>query len=101
MNAFEINNLITDALSFSSLLWNIDYGQNYVEEMKKILMEDNWKVRTSICWGQRDRWLDFDGVEDFCKAAKLRLVELPMVLTFFKRIPSSNIRGGVMGGSDG
>ncbi|XP_024965545.1 epoxide hydrolase 1 isoform X1 [Cynara cardunculus var. scolymus] len=52
--------------------------KNYVEEMRKILMDDDWKVKTSICWGQRDRWLDFDGVEDFCKAAKHRLVELPM-----------------------
>ncbi|KAI7734987.1 hypothetical protein M8C21_026439, partial [Ambrosia artemisiifolia] len=52
--------------------------KKYVEEMRKILMDDDWKVKTSICWGQRDRWLDFDGVEDFCKAAKHRLVELPM-----------------------
>ncbi|KAD3067788.1 hypothetical protein R6Q59_018207 [Mikania micrantha] len=50
----------------------------YVEEMRKILMDDDWKVKTSICWGQRDRWLDFDGVEDFCNGAKHRLVELPM-----------------------
>nr|XP_043618989.1 cis-3-alkyl-4-alkyloxetan-2-one decarboxylase [Erigeron canadensis] len=52
--------------------------KNYVEEMRKILMGDDWKVKTSVCWGQRDRWLEFDGVEDFCKAANLRLVELPM-----------------------
>ncbi|KAL7587974.1 hypothetical protein Lser_V15G39253 [Lactuca serriola] len=51
--------------------------KNYVEEMRKILMDDDWKVKTSICWGQRDRWLDFDGVEDFCTASKHRLVELP------------------------
>lgn len=56
--------------------------QDYVEEMRKILTDDDWKVKTSICWGQRDRWLDYDGVEDFCKAAKHRLVELPMVPTF-------------------
>ncbi|KAI3810876.1 hypothetical protein L1987_20499 [Smallanthus sonchifolius] len=52
--------------------------KKYVEEMRKILMNDDWKVKTSICWGQRDRWLDFDGVEDFCKASKHRLVEIPM-----------------------
>ncbi|GKA34696.1 uncharacterized hydrolase [Tanacetum coccineum] len=51
--------------------------KDYVEEMRKILMDDDWKVKTSICWGQRDRWLDYDGVEDFCKASKHRLVELP------------------------
>lgn len=44
-------------------------------------MDDDWKVKTSICWGQRDRWLDFDGVEDFCTASKHRLVELPTVPT--------------------
>ncbi|KAL4572296.1 hypothetical protein LXL04_019068 [Taraxacum kok-saghyz] len=52
--------------------------KNSVEEMRKILMDDDWKVKTSICWGQRDRWLDFDGVEDFCNASKHRLVQLPM-----------------------
>ncbi|CAK9139442.1 unnamed protein product [Ilex paraguariensis] len=52
--------------------------QTYVEDMRMILMDDNWKVKTTICWGQRDRWLGFDGVEDFCKKSKLRLVELPM-----------------------
>ncbi|KAK1421836.1 hypothetical protein QVD17_24500 [Tagetes erecta] len=52
--------------------------KKYVEEGRNILMDDDWKVKTSICWGQRDRWLDFEGVEDFCKAAKHRLVELPM-----------------------
>ncbi|KAJ9549017.1 hypothetical protein OSB04_021560 [Centaurea solstitialis] len=65
-------------LGYHSFLWHDDYEQNYVEEMRKILVDDDWKVKTSICWGQRDRWLDFDGVEDFCKAAKHRLVELPM-----------------------
>ncbi|THG08811.1 hypothetical protein TEA_006017 [Camellia sinensis var. sinensis] len=50
----------------------------YVEEMRKILMDKNWGVPTTICWGQRDRWLTYDGVEDFCEISKHRLIELPM-----------------------
>ena len=46
-------------------------------------MDNNWSVQTTVCWGQRDRWLSFDGVEDFCKESKHRLVELPMVMTPF------------------
>ncbi|XP_015579731.1 cis-3-alkyl-4-alkyloxetan-2-one decarboxylase isoform X2 [Ricinus communis] len=52
--------------------------KNYVEEMRSILLDRTWKVRTTICWGQRDRWLGYDGVEDFCKDSKHRLIELPM-----------------------
>ncbi|GAA0156577.1 hypothetical protein Leryth_014331 [Lithospermum erythrorhizon] len=52
--------------------------KTYVEEMREILMDKSFKVRTTICWGQRDRWLDFEGVEDFCKESKHNLVELPM-----------------------
>lgn len=52
--------------------------KTYVEDMRKILMDDDWKVKTTVCWGQRDRWLNYDGVEDFCKDSKHRLVELPM-----------------------
>ncbi|KAI8015479.1 Haloalkane dehalogenase [Camellia lanceoleosa] len=52
--------------------------KTYVEEMRKILMDKNWGVPTTICWGQRDRWLTYDGVEDFCEISKHRLVELPM-----------------------
>lgn len=44
-----------------------------------ILKDENWKVKTTICWGQRDRWLSYDGVEEFCKDSKLKMVELPMV----------------------
>ncbi|GMP48700.1 hypothetical protein CsSME_00015966 [Camellia sinensis var. sinensis] len=55
--------------------------ETYVEEMRKILMDKNWGVPTTICWGQRDRWLTYDGVEDFCEISKHRLIELPMVLT--------------------
>lgn len=50
----------------------------YVEETRKILTNENWKVRTTVCWGQRDRWLNYDGVEDFCKESNHKLVELPM-----------------------
>lgn len=52
--------------------------KRYVEEMKTILMDKNWKVRTTVCWGQRDRWLSYDGVEDFCHVAKHKLIDLPM-----------------------
>lgn len=44
-----------------------------------MLMNENWKIRTTVCWGQRDRWLNYDGVEDFCKESNHKLVELPMV----------------------
>ncbi|KAH7838923.1 hypothetical protein Vadar_032770 [Vaccinium darrowii] len=49
----------------------------YVEEMRIILTDKDWKIPTTICWGQRDRWLSYDGVEDFCKVSKHRLIELP------------------------
>ncbi|XP_018633460.1 uncharacterized protein [Nicotiana tomentosiformis] len=52
--------------------------KGYVEDSRAILMDNNWTVQTTVCWGQRDRWLSFDGVEDFCKESKHRLVELPM-----------------------
>ncbi|KAL6011308.1 hypothetical protein ACLOJK_001753 [Asimina triloba] len=52
--------------------------QPYVEEMRAILSSKSWKVSTTICWGQRDRWLSYEGVEDFCKGLNHRLVELPM-----------------------
>ncbi|CAL5388166.1 unnamed protein product [Camellia sinensis] len=52
--------------------------ETYVEEMRMILMDKNWGVPTTICWGQRDRWLTYDGVEDFCEISKHRLIELPM-----------------------
>ncbi|KAK3031842.1 hypothetical protein RJ639_035979, partial [Escallonia herrerae] len=51
--------------------------KTYVEEMRMILMDASWKVRTTICWGQRDRWLSYDGVEEFCNDSKHQLVELP------------------------
>lgn len=36
----------------------------YIETMRKILTSESWKINTTICWGMRDRWLRFDGVED-------------------------------------
>ncbi|XP_050365514.1 uncharacterized hydrolase YNR064C [Argentina anserina] len=52
--------------------------KKYVEEMRTILTDENWKVPTTICWGKRDRWLTYDGVEDFCKDSRHRLIEIPM-----------------------
>ncbi|GFZ01819.1 alpha/beta-Hydrolases superfamily protein [Actinidia rufa] len=52
--------------------------KTYVEEMRTILTDKSWNVQTTICWGQRDRWLGYDGVEDFCDVSKHRLIELPM-----------------------
>ncbi|KMZ66804.1 Hydrolase, alpha/beta fold family protein [Zostera marina] len=49
-----------------------------VGTMRTILSSETWKIPTTICWGKRDRWLTFDGVEDFCKASNLKLVELSM-----------------------
>ncbi|WVZ17415.1 hypothetical protein V8G54_010397, partial [Vigna mungo] len=51
--------------------------KRYVEDMHRILKDKNWKVRTTICWGQRDRWLSFDGVEDFSKDSNHKLIEVP------------------------
>lgn len=45
-------------------------------------MDEEWKVQTTVCWGERDRWLSFEGVEDFCKEAKHQLITLPMVKYF-------------------
>ncbi|WCJ37266.1 alpha/beta-Hydrolases superfamily protein [Euphorbia peplus] len=52
--------------------------KTYVEEMRAILVDSNWKVKTAVCWGQRDRWLNYDGVEEFCRESKHNLIELPM-----------------------
>ncbi|KAG9446176.1 hypothetical protein H6P81_012304 [Aristolochia fimbriata] len=49
-----------------------------VEDMRQILSSQAWKIPTKICWGQRDRWLSFDGVEEFCKSTGHELVELPL-----------------------
>ncbi|XP_019449451.1 PREDICTED: uncharacterized hydrolase YNR064C isoform X3 [Lupinus angustifolius] len=52
--------------------------KTYVKDMQSILRDKNWKVRTAICWGQRDRWLSYDGVQDFCKDSNHALIEVPM-----------------------
>ncbi|PNX93588.1 haloalkane dehalogenase [Trifolium pratense] len=53
--------------------------KRYVEDMQRILNDKSWNVGTTICWGQRDRWLSYDGVEDFCKGT--------MVIIFFTNLP--------------
>ncbi|XP_010258609.1 PREDICTED: uncharacterized protein LOC104598304 isoform X2 [Nelumbo nucifera] len=50
----------------------------YTKEMRMILSNENWKVRTTVCWGQRDNWLGYDGVDDFCKHSSHKVVELAM-----------------------
>ncbi|KAL2319401.1 hypothetical protein Fmac_028370 [Flemingia macrophylla] len=51
--------------------------KRYVEDMHTILKDKNWKIRTTICWGPRDRWLSYDGVKDFCKDSNLKVIEVP------------------------
>ncbi|KAJ7961716.1 Alpha/beta hydrolase fold [Quillaja saponaria] len=51
--------------------------KSYVEDMRTTLKDKDWKVQTTICWGQRDRWLSYDGVEDFCKDSNQKLIEVP------------------------
>ncbi|XP_027092258.1 uncharacterized protein [Coffea arabica] len=50
----------------------------YIEEMRRILMDENWQVKTTIIWGERDRWLSYNGVQEFCIESKHRLIRLPM-----------------------
>ncbi|XP_044359135.1 cis-3-alkyl-4-alkyloxetan-2-one decarboxylase isoform X1 [Triticum aestivum] len=50
----------------------------YIESMRSILASDSWNTKTTICWGLRDRWLTYDGVEDFCDGLKHNVVQLPM-----------------------
>ncbi|XP_010258608.1 PREDICTED: uncharacterized protein LOC104598304 isoform X1 [Nelumbo nucifera] len=52
--------------------------KTYTKEMRMILSNENWKVRTTVCWGQRDNWLGYDGVDDFCKHSSHKVVELAM-----------------------
>ncbi|WVZ67665.1 hypothetical protein U9M48_016713 [Paspalum notatum var. saurae] len=35
-------------------------------------------LKTTICWGMRDRWLSYDGVEEFFAGLNQKIVELPM-----------------------
>lgn len=46
-------------------------------EMRSILSNKEWKVPTSIIWGMRDRWLKYDGVEEFANFAKHEVIQLP------------------------
>ncbi|GAB2234620.1 hypothetical protein Droror1_Dr00003877 [Drosera rotundifolia] len=50
----------------------------YVDDTRRILTDQNWNVKTTVCWGQRDQWLSPDGVEDFIRDSKHKLVDLPM-----------------------
>ncbi|KAK8916349.1 hypothetical protein KSP39_PZI022611 [Platanthera zijinensis] len=52
--------------------------KHYVEDMRTTLASSSWKIKTTVCWGLRDRWLSYDGVQDFCQPLKLNLIELPM-----------------------
>lgn len=58
-----------------------NFLQRYVEDMQTILKDKSWNVRTTVCWGQRDRWLSYEGVEDFCKDSNHKLIEVPKVNT--------------------
>jgi hypothetical protein len=51
--------------------------------MRNILSSDSWKTKTTVCWGLRDRWLNYDGVEDFCGSANYKILELPMVCCLY------------------
>lgn len=52
--------------------------KTYVEEMRRTLGDKSWKIPTTVCWGQRDRWLSYDGVDSFIKDSNIQMVELPM-----------------------
>ncbi|EOX93705.1 Alpha/beta-Hydrolases superfamily protein isoform 3 [Theobroma cacao] len=71
-------NLPSTLSIFSNFLLGEIFSQAYVEEMKVILMDKSWKVQTTVCWGQRDRWLSYDQVEDLCESSNHKLIELPM-----------------------
>lgn len=75
--SFSWGRLVVD--DFSIFVLFFVYWQTYVEDMQMILTDKNWNVQTTVFWGQRDRWLNYDGVEDFCKDSNHKLVELPMV----------------------
>ncbi|XP_066313183.1 uncharacterized protein [Miscanthus floridulus] len=50
----------------------------YIESMRSILRSNSWKTKTTVCWGMRDCWLSYDGVEDFFGGLNQKIVELPM-----------------------
>ncbi|XP_020590152.1 uncharacterized hydrolase YNR064C isoform X1 [Phalaenopsis equestris] len=51
--------------------------KRYVEYMRTALASSSWKINSVVCWGLRDRWLSYNGIEDFCKSSNLKLVQLP------------------------
>lgn len=67
-----------DSLSLYVLNWML-LTQAYIESMRSILESGSWKTKTTICWGMRDRWLSYDGVEEFFGGLNQKIVELPMV----------------------
>jgi len=56
--------------------------------MRSILRSNSWKTNTTVCWGMRDRWLSYDGVEDFFGGLNQKIVELPMVCHEDQLLPS-------------
>ncbi|XP_042421039.1 cis-3-alkyl-4-alkyloxetan-2-one decarboxylase-like isoform X1 [Zingiber officinale] len=66
------------ALNAISKAMKRDLKQDYVKAMRTTLSSETWEISTTICWGMRDRWLSYDGVEEFCKASNHKLVQLPM-----------------------
>ncbi|KAF8393943.1 hypothetical protein HHK36_020145 [Tetracentron sinense] len=73
-----LNSELFSLAQFINVIIGLTLSTTYVELMRTILSNENWKVRTTVCWGQRDRWLSYDGVEDFCKRLNHKLVDLPM-----------------------
>jgi hypothetical protein len=57
----------------------LDVFKAYIESMRSILRSSSWKTKTTVCWGMRDRWLSYDGVEEFFGGLNQKIVELPMV----------------------
>ncbi|KAH9299219.1 hypothetical protein KI387_030901, partial [Taxus chinensis] len=48
-----------------------------IKQLRSILSSEEWKVPTTIIWGMRDRWFNYDGVEEFAKSTKHNLIQLP------------------------
>ncbi|XP_057864810.1 uncharacterized hydrolase YNR064C isoform X2 [Cryptomeria japonica] len=47
-----------------------------INELRSILASKEWKVSTTIIWGMRDRWLNYDGVEKYMKSTNHELIQL-------------------------
>lgn len=50
-----------------------------VAALRQTLTSNQWNRPVSIIWGLKDRWLGFQGVEEFSKSARARLVQLEEV----------------------